>query len=329
MKALTGDIQDLEIYLRQKGWIDKDEEVISAEKPGDGNMNFTLRIITRSRRFIVKQSRGFVEKYPDVPAPEDRVLREAEFYKRISQVDALRNRMPQLKDVDKHNRVMLLEDLGEQPDYSFLYRNGENLAEKDLETLIDFLATLHNNIKTDGHKTALPNRAMRELNCEHIFKFPYLQENGLNLDEILPGLQEIGDAIKQDKALQQKLLPLGDLYLADGQHLLHGDFFPGSFMKTANGIKIIDPEFCFFGPPEFEIGVFLAHLKMADQSEALIEKAKNLYAAKAPLDKTSTAKFCAVEVLRRILGLAQLPLEIDLNKRKKLIEEARECLVKN
>jgi 5-methylthioribose kinase len=36
----------------------------------------------------------------------------------------------------------------------------------------------------------------------------------------------------------------------------------------------------------------------------------------------------AVEILRRILGLAQLPLSLDLSKRKKILEEARDILVK-
>ena len=35
----------------------------------------------------------------------------------------------------------------------------------------------------------------------------------------------------------------------------------------------------------------------------------------------------AVEILRRILGLAQLPLEIDLEHRKELVLEARGNLV--
>lgn len=31
---------------------------------------------------------------------------------------------------------------------------------------------------------------------------------------------------------------------------------------------VIDPEFCFAGPPEFDYGVMAAHLIMADQPEA-------------------------------------------------------------
>jgi len=109
--------------------------------------------------------------------------------------------------------------------------------------------------------------------------------------------------------------------------LLHGDYFPGSWLKTHEGIKIIDPEFCFFGEIEFEIGVTLAHLKMADQPDELVEKAITFYKNQSTFNDTLCKQFMAVEILRRILGLAQLPLSIDLEKRKKLLKKARALLV--
>jgi 5-methylthioribose kinase len=35
----------------------------------------------------------------------------------------------------------------------------------------------------------------------------------------------------------------------------------------------------------------------------------------------------AIEILRRMLGLAQLPLSLDLNEREALLEESRKILV--
>lgn len=327
MYKLTANKKELEKYLKNRQWLSPAEQVISTEKPGEGNMNFTLRVQTKTRSFILKQSRDYVEKYPQVPAPEERVLREAEFYGLTADFPALKKRMPNLLHLDKENHVMCLEDLDQAKDYTFLYQNGETLSEPDLEALIDFSATLPNQITTKTTKVNLPNRAMRELNYEHIFNYPYLEDNGLNLDEILPGLQAVADPFKNDDTLHNELKKLGKLYLADGEHLLHGDYFPGSWLKTNKGIKIIDPEFCFFGIREFEMGVFLAHLKMADQPEELLRKAINLHTIHAPLDKDLCEKFTAVEILRRILGLAQLPLEINLTKRKALVMAARKKII--
>ena len=67
-------------YLRSQGLLDPDEGLLEAAKAGEGNMNLTLRLRTARRSLIVKQSRPWVEKYPTIPAPEDRALVEIAFY---------------------------------------------------------------------------------------------------------------------------------------------------------------------------------------------------------------------------------------------------------
>jgi len=325
LKKLTTNIPELEAYLKAQGWLKPEEKIANIEKPGEGNMNFTLRVNTGKRTFIIKQSRGYVEKYPQVEAPEKRALMEAEFYTLTSKNTHLKVMMPNLIAVDTTNNVLQLEDLGSGRDYSFLYQKRKIIAEDELFQLMNFMAQLHK-ITAKSVENPIANRDMRKLNHEHIFVYPYMENNGLDLDAVLPGLATVGASVKKDKALQEKLKPLGELYLADGDHLLHGDYFPGSWLKTSDGIKIIDPEFCFFGATEFEIGVMIAHLKMANQPEKLIKSALNRYKKQAKLDENLQKKFTAVEILRRILGLAQLPLEIDLAKRKELVEEAREVI---
>ena len=326
-EQLSTDKSALEAYLKRQGWLHENEKVRAVEIPGAGNMNFTLRVKTGERSFIIKQSRAYVEKYPQVAAPAERALREAEFYSLIATQDSLKKQMPHLIGVDKDNHVLNLEDLGDGVDYSFLYQKGKNLEEAELERIMTFAVTLHNSINTTTTNKKLPNNEMRKLNHEHMFIYPYVKENGLDLDDILPGLKAVGEEFKEDKELQSIVQKLGNRYLSDGTTLLHGDYFPGSWLKTSDGIRIIDPEFSFFGDAEFEIGVTLAHLKMADQPEDVIEKALKIYTDLAPLDEDLCMKFMAVEILRRILGLAQLPLTIDLEKRKSLLEEAREILL--
>ncbi len=328
VQELTADKTSLENYLKGQTWLQLNESITAVEVPGDGNMNFTIRVKTKERSFIIKQSRNYVEKYPQVPAPEERALREAEFYQMVAEHKSLSQQMPQLKGVDKVNHVLNLEDLGDGVDYTFLYQEGNSISDTDLEQIMSFVAELHRSVNVKTTEARLPNKEMRKLNHEHMFIYPYLENNGLNLDDILPGLKAIGQPFKQDEHLKRKVEVLGKRYLQNGSTLLHGDFFPGSWLKTDAGIKFIDPEFCFFGDVEFEIGVTLAHLKMANQPEATIEKALNVYKNLNPIDESLCQQFMAVEILRRILGLAQLPLSLDLSKRKKILEEARDILVK-
>jgi 5-methylthioribose kinase len=327
VEELTADKASLEIYLKEQAWLKREEKIVGLEKPGEGNMNFTLRIKTEERSFIIKQSRDYVEKYPQVAAPAERALREAEFYQLIAGVDQLKEKMPQLLEVDQQNHVLKLEDLGNGVDYTFLYQKDKYLEDHELQEIVAFAARLHQSININTTQERLTNRNMRKLNHEHIFIYPYLENNGLDLDEILPGLGKIGEAFKKDHPLKDAVEKLGDRYLKDGNTLLHGDYFPGSWLKTKYGSKIIDPEFCFFGDVEFEIGVMLAHLKMADQPEATVKKALNIYRELYSIDEELCRKFIAIEILRRILGLAQLPLSLDLEERKALLNESRNILV--
>ncbi len=328
MKKLSKDKIDLQNYLRQQGWLNPHEQIASVEVPGEGNMNFTLRIATGHRTFIIKQSRDYVEKYPHVAAPQERVLREAEFYKLIKTEPSLNKMMPSLIGLDKANSVMAMEDLGAGSDYTFLYKEGRSIDKDELFDIITFAATLHTSVDIDSVISPIWNRKMRKLNHEHIFLYPYSSDNGIDLDQILPGLKKVGISFSKDDVLKTRVMRLGKRYLADGDTLLHGDYFPGSWLKTANGIKVIDPEFCFFGFPEFEIGATIAHLKMADQPQKLINNALRHYKTLAKLDNDLCAQFTAIEIIRRLLGLAQLPLEIDLAKRIELLETSRECLLR-
>lgn len=323
---LSQDIDNLREYLVGQAWLNKDEHLEKTEKPGDGNMNFTLRVITDQRSFIIKQSRDHVEKYPDVAAPEDRALREAEFYVLIASNRQIAQKMPTLLQTDRQNHVLMLEDLGEGQDCSSLYRKGAQISAEDLEDLSNYLTTLHQHFRSKPPADRIRNRNMRKLNHGHIFVLPYQLDNGFDLNGVLPGLEEASLPLKKDRRLAARVQQLGELYLADGENLLHGDFFPGSWLRTDAGIKIIDPEFCFFGPAEFEVGVTLAHLQMADQTREIQQKWIEMYANKAALNISLCEEFAAAEVIRRIAGLAQLPLEIDLETRTELLRKAHQTL---
>jgi len=329
MIKLDNQLETINTYLQDQKWLDDNETVESVEKPGEGNMNFTLRCRTSNNRtFIIKQSRDFVEKFPQVPAPEERVLREAEFYEIIKKNPDLSSRTPEILAVDEENNIILMEDLGESSDYTFLYQEGKNLSEAELKEIMHFIADLHTHFTTETCSKIIHNNEMRKLNHEHIFKFPFMKDNGMNLDDVMPGLEAVKQDIINNDALQLALKHLGDLYLANGKHLLHGDYFLGSWLNTKSGLKIIDPEFCFFGPKEFEIGVCMAHLYLAEQPYAIIQKAMDFYKEKTPFDDVLMMKFMAVEMMRRILGLAQLPINQTLEERKALVERGVLMLTK-
>lgn len=207
-----------------------------------------------------------------------------------------------------------MEDIGSQGDYSMYYSKQVELSSQLTHELIQFLKLLHSSTK-NGEEVS--NLKMRELNHTHIFDFPFNPENGFNLDDIQESLQALANKlVLNNPELRKIAADLGKTYLsAKGPSLLHGDFFPGSWLKSTDGIKIIDPEFCFTGPVEFELGVFKAHLVFCGLS---LEEIDNTLKNYGNYDQNLTDKFGGIEIQRRLYGVAQLPLSSTISEKENI-----------
>jgi 5-methylthioribose kinase len=308
-------------YLRARGLIESSAVPAAIERAGEGNMNLTLRVSVADRGIILKQGRPWVEKYDHIAAPWERTIVEATFYRLVAAVPAAAGRMPQLIDLDEHNHVLVLEDLGRAGDYTNIYADG-SLPLHDLQDLLAWLTALAHVPRPESGAGPLRNRAMRDLNHEHMFLLPLRAHNGLDLDRVTPGLNRATEHLICDHAYGARVAELGGVYLADGGSLVHGDFFPGSWIRTAQGVRIIDPEFGFFGLREFDYGVLLAHCALARTASG--EALQVLEAARQEaLDPELVLGFAGVEVMRRLLGVAQLPLRAGLDAKKQMLELSR------
>ncbi len=302
-------------WLQQNHLLVPEEEILSAEKAGEGNMNYTLRINSNLRSFILKQARPYVEKYPSIAAPVERAAMEAAFFKAAAQWEGVGEMLPRLLFFAPEDHLQMIEDLGAGADFTAFYQRKEVIPQKELASLLKFLHALHQQSRENPPGHNFQNRAMRELNHFHIFDFPFQPENGLNLDGIQEGLQALAQrTIFQQAKLREKTMALGLRYLADGDTLLHGDFFPGSWLRTERGVFVIDPEFCFQGDAEFDLGVCLAHLCFCGMEWSVaLDILRGQYGA---FDADLCQDFAAVEILRRIYGVGQLPLSMSIAEKE-------------
>jgi 5-methylthioribose kinase len=328
-----GDEASLEAYLRRQEVLAEEETLSTIQRAGEGNMNLTLRVTTSSRSFIVKQARPWVEKYPEIDAPARRAEVEIAFYQTARSSEKLRRSMPELLGSDPSSGVLVLEDLGEAQDFTWLYR-GQALASEPLEELVDFLVTLHSlpDAAIAPNRAFFENREMRALNHEHMFRFPLAADNGLDLDAITPGLASAAEELKNDPSYSESVTNLGAQYLSDGETLLHGDYFPGSWLGTEDGVRIIDAEFCLLGTPAIELGVMLGHLHLADQPEEIRDALVSLYCERAKILDDElvrlTRRFAGAEIMRRLIGVAQLPLSYGLERKVDLLKLSRQLVLR-
>ena len=169
---------------------------------------------------------------------------------------------------------------------------------------------------------------MRRLNHEHIFDLPLAADNGIDLDRLAAGLAAAARRLRSDPEYCKAVKELGDRYLAGGSVLLHGDYFPGSWLRSPVGIYILDPEFCFYGISEIDLGCAIAHLRLAQQPLDLARTILRAYSAVSNRNSPQmhlVSGFAAVEIMRRIIGVAQLPLANSVN-RVELLDKSRQAL---
>ena len=312
--------QEIQSYLKAQNLLSPKEHVVAVEKPGEGNMNVVLRIRTDKHSLILKQSRSYVQKYDQIPAPIERIAVEHFFYKTV-QGDALKGHLPKVLGYDAKNHALFLEDLGHCEDMVFLYEKRA-FSEEWLHQLISIVKGIHEKGATADFPS---NMEMRRLNHQHIFVLPFLEDNGFNLDGVQPGLEALSQPFKTDKALKTVIDALGKKYLSQGETLLHGDFYPGSWMVKQENLYIIDPEFGFVGFPEFDLGVMTAHLILATHDPNYLDKVYGQY--NEPLDQVLIGQVAGTEIMRRLIGLAQLPLERTLAEKQHLLQIARKLVL--
>lgn len=322
----AGQLDGLEPLLRSLDLLRSGESIVRTEKPGEGNMNFVLRVVTTQQSFILKQSRPWVEKYPQIAAPVERLAAEAAYYRFTSQHPVFKNWSPALLANNAEHLVMIIEDLGAGSDLTSIYQSNHTMPTRDIRDLFAYLAELHR-CSLDADPAEFPtNQELKQLNHAHIFDLPFRSDNGFELDSVQAGLSALAHPIIDDSAFQAQLRELGEVYLGTGPVLIHGDFYPGSWLQTAKGIQIIDPEFAYLGHAEFDLGVMIGHLLMAQTPMTEIQRGLEGYLQAGRLDHALVSGFAGAEILRRLIGLAQLPLPLSLPEKKELIGVARDMM---
>lgn len=327
ISQLTQAYIDYKINQKNQG------DFYTCEAIEDSNMNLVLKVRIGSKVWIVKHADPWVRKYPNIAAPVSRTRQEAYFYEAFEENQKLKELMPQYLGYKDKENFLVLEYIDNAISGMCLYEdnNAVGIPLNMIEQGISYLSSLH--LVNPDTSIDWSNLELRELNYLHIFEFPFNANNGIDLNQFCQGLDKLGRQIQQDEKLKKASLLLGSMYInAKGPALLHGDFYPGSWLVKNQKMYIIDPEFCFLGPAEFDLGVLLAHHLITGGStldiEQLINSYKNKISSGFYFDETLCQKFCGIEVLRRLLGAAQLPINWSLSRYERMLSLGREfCLL--
>lgn len=246
----------------------------TASEIGDGNVNMIFRVVGPRGQLLIKQAVPYLrcvgESWP-------LSLKRNFFERKALEAHAAvaPQYLPRVMAFDEASAAMVMEFLGEH----IILRKGVMRGvryPKFAEHITDYMAkTLF--FTSDLFLSAGAKKAQMQVFCENvdlckitedlIFTDPYRVGADKNR-WTSPGLDAIAQRFANDAELKVAITELKAKFLGSAEALIHGDLHTGSIMVNQDETKVIDPEFAFYGPMGFDVGLLLANFFLAYYSQA-------------------------------------------------------------
>lgn len=241
-----------------------DEETECVEI-GDGNINYVFRV--RSRRdnhsVIIKQA--------------DTLLRSSgrplDLYRNKIEAAVLRlenelapGYVPQVYHYDETMAATAMEDVsafrnlrGELAANRVYPHLAEHLSTFLADTLLPTTDLILDRAEKKRRAAFFTNPELCEITEDLVLTEPYHDFKGRNI--LTPGNEDfVREFLYGDAALHAEVAKLRCGFMNNAQALLHGDLHTGSIFANEEGIRILDPEFAFYGPMGYDIGNVIGNL---------------------------------------------------------------------
>ena len=237
------------------------------DEVGDGNLNLVYTVSSDLGNIIIKQALPYVRLVGDSwPLPLSRSFYEHEVLVRQAKRDP--GSVPVIYYFDKKQAIIAMEMLlphiilrkkliaGEyinglaQRLGEFCARNAFRGSDLSLQTA---------DKKSD---TAMfqGNLALMAITESLVFTEPYFEAE---MNHHTEGLDPIVKILRSDVKMKSEAQKMLMKFTSNTETLCHGDLHSGSVMCTDNETKVIDPEFGFYGPMGFDIGMLISNYLMA------------------------------------------------------------------
>ena len=240
----------------------------TVEEIGDGNINYVFRVTDKNnqRRLIVKQADKLLRS-SGRPLDIKRAVREGRALERLNEV--VPNYTPKIYAVDEEMAIIIMEDISEYRNLRHVLSERQQLPQlaNDLSEFLAVSLLSSTDLVMEASQKQLEqafysNVEMREISEDLVFTEPYNNQKQRN--QIFLGNEDfVQKHLYEHEALIMEVASLRYHFMNHGQALLHGDLHSGSIFVSQNGLKVIDPEFAFYGPAGYDIGNVVAHLLLA------------------------------------------------------------------
>lgn len=283
-KHLLMDVKEVCEYVKIKHKLFKPEEELFCEEIGDGNINYIFKVTSMQsgKSVVIKQADKFLRS-SGRPLDLNRNRIEAEVLQ--LQRKYAKPFVPEVYSYDDVMCAMVMEDISAYHNLRDELFNGEIYQHFPLQIAQFLAACLLNTsdlvMPRDEKKYLMQkyvNVELCDISEDLVFTEPY---NNYRHRNVVPSaMQEfVEHNLYQNELLIGEAAKLRDRFMNVSQALIHGDLHTGSIFVNQAGLKVIDPEFAFYGPMGYDIGNVIGNLvfplvvrkKCNEQSNNFIE----------------------------------------------------------
>ena len=265
-------------YLK---YFDKDEELESQEI-GDGNINYVFKVIGKQsgKSIVIKQADKFLRSSG----------RPLDLYRNKIEAEILRiegtlapSFVPKIYNYNEDMFALSMEDISEYKNLRKELLDGktfdhfaENISTFLAKTLLPSTDLIMDRHEKKERVRLFTNIELCDISEDLVFTEPYYNYQDRNI--ITKGTEAfVTQYLYNDEELKAEVGALRNNFMNNAQALIHGDLHSGSIFINEKGLKVIDPEFAFYGPMGYDIGNVIGNLFFALVNKECVEPTQDKF----------------------------------------------------
>lgn len=258
------DCDEVISYVKEKNLFQGNAN-LTVKEIGDGNINYIFKVENKidGKSIILKQADKLLRSSG---RPLDLIRSKIEANILRIENNLAPHFVPEIYFYDEIMCVLAMEDISEYKNLRTELIAGkifpnfvDNISEFLSRTLLLTTDLFMNKFEKKKNVKEFTNPELCDISECLVFTEPY--DNNRNRNIITAGNEEfVENTLYKNEDLHFTILKLREKFMNYSQSLIHGDLHSGSIFINEKGIKIIDPEFSFYGPMAYDIGNVIGNL---------------------------------------------------------------------
>ncbi|WP_338938391.1 S-methyl-5-thioribose kinase [Fusobacterium nucleatum] len=258
------DCDEVISYVKEKNLFPENADLIVKEI-GDGNINYIFKVENKidGKSIVLKQADKLLRSSG---RPLDLARSKIEANILRIENNLAPHFVPEIYFYDEIMCVLAMEDISEYKNLRTelvagkIFPNfADNISEFLSRTLLLTTDLFMDKFEKKKNVKEFINPELCDISECLVFTEPY--DNNKNRNIITTGNEEfVENMLYKNEDLHFAILKLREKFMNYSQSLIHGDLHSGSIFINEKGIKIIDPEFSFYGPMAYDIGNVIGNL---------------------------------------------------------------------